>query len=203
MQQDVSQQKTFRACRLRSITRDMDALDRSCSLQVTTPALGRVLSAAPAGRQLQSELQPLQRRQPRKSAPHTSLPHHVLLLLSATIGRVRKSANSASTSDAAGREELRAVRQRRILSTSSDERIKSKTPLRRERRAQKYTTTIRRKVTLFTVTTWFFRLHLSAPLDPCVRRGLKGHTCGRGAKPRTSRARKGSRRRRTICANAH
>ena len=97
-------------------------------------------------------------------------------------------------------------------STSSDERIKSKTRMRRERRAQKYPTTLYRDVTLFTVITRFFRLHLSAPLYPHV---VCTHDCqpkceaslahtwtadvntqvdtqefGRGAEPRAGRARK-------------
>ena len=46
-------------------------------------------------------------------------------------------------------------------STSSDVRIKSKTRMRRQRRAQKYTTTTHREVTLSTVITWFFRFRLS------------------------------------------
>ena len=53
-------------------------------------------------------------------------------------------------------------------STSSEVRIKSKGRMRRQRRAQKYTTTTHRDVSSCAVITWFFHLHLSAPLHSHV-----------------------------------
>ena len=197
---------------IRSISRDMDALDHSCSAET---AMG-----FPACK-WQPQLQPASPEKPAKKGRTSSLAF--LLLLSFANGSIknRKSiASTAGTSDAAGHEE-RAVRQWRIF-LSSDERVKLKA---RERRAQKFSTAIHHEVTLFTVITWFFHLHQSAPLDPNVicthncplkcetslvqtwmadvaqhlceatraaLRWIRRSASGLGAEPWTNRARKGS-----------
>ena len=126
MQQDVSQQTTFRACRPGadpSLAAAQKPQWASC-LQVTTPQ-------KPPKKGCTSLLTFV--AAPRRAAP---LCYKRKYKSQKSRHQRRRSETTEGTS-----------------STSSDERIKSKTRMRRERRVQKYTTTIRLEVTLFTVTT--------------------------------------------------
>ena len=163
--------------RIRSITRDMDALGRSCSAETAMgflPASDHSNTQPCCSRSTGRQATPIRVTvSPEKPAKQGRTSP---LAFAATSQRYQRKYKNQKKD----REHHRHQRRRRARratcsetvedtsSTSLEECIKSKTRMRRQRRTQKFTSSIHGEVTLSTVITWLFRLHFSARLYPHV-----------------------------------